>query len=632
MIPLFPWLTMFPRGALAVGLIFGLIQDQKGSWQLKPWMQNIGIVPIFIYYALQFSRANPIQPVISVLAIMLAVRLGGEKTVRHSLQIYALSIFCFASSSLFDLSPIFLIYLGLLLFLVTITLVILTFQSQDHTMTVTKADLKRILLSGLLMPVLAVPLLILYFPIMPRTQMPLWHFLTPTPSRTTGYTDTVEPGSQSNITESLTLAFRAEMPSLPLNQLYWRGTVFNRTDGNKWTRLSQIPTEQAALLGRQVRQVIYPEPSTVRTLIALDRPKIINMQRVTSSPDGVFELSRVTGRRLSYDVESQSSDVVTQLNPINRKFYTQLPNRIPARIRTLASTIANSGEDDRARVDFLEKYFRNGDYRYSTKDLATGESAIEQFIFERKKGNCEFFASSFAILLRASGVPCRLVGGYLGGEYNQLGGYYLVTDNKAHVWVEVFVNGSGWVRIDPSSFATNAGVVWTAQKSRSIKLSISMAVDSFNHSWNRSVITYDLERQIEIAHKVGSQLQGFKPSVILRSTAPYLTGALLIAGLLFTVRRFSLFDSREQRILGSFMHMIESKYNIPFKNGEVGLFEMALSLNNSHITEFVSIYAGAIYRDRKLTNDEYFCLRQILQNMKLGISQTSHDVCSEVKW
>ena len=632
MIPLFPWLTMFPRGALAVGLIFGLIQDQKGSWQLKPWMQNIGIVPIFIYYALQFSRANPIQPVISVLAIMLAVRLGGEKTVRHSLQIYALSIFCFASSSLFDLSPIFLIYLGLLLFLVTITLVILTFQSQDHTMTVTKADLKRILLSGLLMPVLAVPLLILYFPIMPRTQMPLWHFLTPTPSRTTGYTDTVEPGSQSNITESLTLAFRAEMPSLPLNQLYWRGTVFNRTDGNKWTRLSQIPTEQAALLGRQVRQVIYPEPSTVRTLIALDRPKIINMQRVTSSPDGVFELSRVTGRRLSYDVESQSSDVVTQLNPINRKFYTQLPNRIPARIRTLASTIANSSEDDRARVDFLEKYFRNGDYRYSTKDLATGESAIEQFIFERKKGNCEFFASSFAILLRASGVPCRLVGGYLGGEYNQLGGYYLVTDNKAHVWVEVFVNGSGWVRIDPSSFATNAGVVWTAQKSRSIKLSISMAVDSFNHSWNRSVITYDLERQIEIAHKVGSQLQGFKPSVILRSTAPYLTGALLIAGLLFTVRRFSLFDSREQRILGSFMHMIESKYNIPFKNGEVGLFEMALSLNNSHITEFVSIYAGAIYRDRKLTNDEYFCLRQILQNMKLGISQTSHDVCPEVKW
>jgi len=420
MIPLFPWLTMFPRGALVVGLIFGLFQDQKGSWQLKPWMQNIGIVPVFIYYALQFSRANPIQPVISVLAIMLAVRLGGEKTVRHSLQIYALSIFCFASSSLFDLSPIFLIYLGLLLFLVTITLVILTFQSQDHTMTVTKADLKRILLSGLLMPVLAVPLIILYFPIMPRTQMPLWHFLTPTPSRTTGYTDTVEPGSQSNVTESLTLAFRAEMPSLPLNQLYWRGTVFNRTDGNKWTRLSQIPTEQAELSGRQVRQVIYPEPSTVRTLIALDRPKGINMQRVTSSPDGVFELSRVTGRRLSYDVESQSSDVVTQLNPINRKFYTQLPNRIPARIRTLASTIANSSEDDRARVDFLEKYFRNGDYRYSTKDLATGESAIEQFIFERKKGNCEFFASSFAILLRASGVPCRLVGGYLGGEYNQL--------------------------------------------------------------------------------------------------------------------------------------------------------------------------------------------------------------------
>ena len=221
-LPLFSWLTTFPRLFLAVGLLSGLWQDHRGSWRLKPWMQNVTIVPVFFYYAIQFSRANPVEPVVSVLAIMLAVRLSGEKTVRYSLQIYALSIFCLASSSLFDLSPVFLIYLGILLFLVALALVLLTFQNQDPAMRVTKPDLKRILLSGLLMPVLAVPLLLIFFPIMPRTQMPLWLFLNPPATRSAGYSDTVEPGSQSSIAVSRTLAFRAEMDHLAQNRLYWR--------------------------------------------------------------------------------------------------------------------------------------------------------------------------------------------------------------------------------------------------------------------------------------------------------------------------------------------------------------------------------------------------------------------------
>ncbi len=101
MLPLLPWLSTFPRVALACGIVSGLWQERRGIWQLKPWMQNGAIVPVFFYYAVQFSRSNPAEPVVSVLAIMLAVRLGGEKTVRHSLQIYALSLFCLASSSLF---------------------------------------------------------------------------------------------------------------------------------------------------------------------------------------------------------------------------------------------------------------------------------------------------------------------------------------------------------------------------------------------------------------------------------------------------------------------------------------------------------------------------------------------------
>jgi len=616
MLPLFPWLTTFPRLILAVGLISGLWQDRRGSWELKPWMQNIAIVPVFFYYALQFSRSNPIEPVTSVLAIMLAVRLSGEKSVRHSLQIYALSMFCLASSSLFDLSPIFLVYLGVLLFLVALALVLLTFQNQDHSMRVTKPDLKRILISALLMPILAIPLLLFFFPVMPRTQLPLWHFLNQPAPRSTGYADAVEPGSQNSIAVSRTLAFRAEVPRLAQNQLYWRGTVFNRTDGNRWTRIRQIPTEQLEFAGQTTRQVIYPEPSSIRTLIALDRPTAFSLQRVTRSPDGVFELSRFGGVRFNYTADSQPGGVIAQRNSINRQFYLQLPDLLPPSVKALAAEIVRSGEGDRARVEFLENYFRTGGYRYSTVDLATGDRALELFLFERKQGHCEFFASSFALLLRAAGVPCRLVGGYLGGEYNEFGGYYLVTDDKAHVWVEAFIEGSGWVRIDPSSFAANAGEVWTASSSRGLMLRMTLLLDSLNYAWNRSVISYDFEQQMTIARTVGSRLQGISPAKMFRSFLPYFAGILLCAGLLFAAVRVSFFRSREQRILRRFLRTVEREFTILPEKCGAGLFEIASAVDNGHVSDFVAVYGGAIYHDRRLTDEEYAQLRKILRDMK----------------
>ncbi|MGB9080389.1 MAG: transglutaminaseTgpA domain-containing protein, partial [Desulfuromonadaceae bacterium] len=408
---------------------------------------------------------------------------------------------------------------------------------------------------------------------------------------------------------------------LSQSQLYWRGTVFNRTDGNRWTRIRQIPSEQPEFTGQTTRQVIYPEPSETRTLIALDRPTAFSLQRVTRSPDGVFELSRFGGGRFNYTADSQPDGVTAQINSINRPFYLQLPDKLSDRVKALAMVIVRSGKNDRKRVEFLENYFRTGGYRYSTRDLATGDTALELFLFEKKQGHCEFFASSFALLLRAAGVPCRLVGGYLGGEYNELGGYYLVTDDKAHVWVEAFVEGSGWVRIDPSSFAANAGELWTAPASRSLMQRITLLFDSFNYVWNRSVISYDFDQQMTIAHTVGSRLQGISPLRIIRSFVPYLAGCLLIAGLLFAATRASFFRSREQRILHRFFRAVEREFDTAAGEGGAGLFEIASAADNIHVSAFVAIYAGAVYHDRRLTDDEYLQLQRILRTLKDGGSK-----------
>jgi transglutaminase-like putative cysteine protease/uncharacterized protein YhhL (DUF1145 family) len=601
---------------LILGLISGLWQDIKGNWQLKPWFQNILITPIFLYYALQYSRTNPIQPVISVLTIMLTVRLSGEKTVRHSKQIYALSIFCLASSSLYDLSPVFLLYLGLLLFMVAIALILLTFQSQDAGMLVTKLDLKRILIFGIMIPVISVPLILFFFPIMPRTQLPLWNFLNPLPSGTSGYSEIVEPGSKSNVSASHSLVFRAEMPRQEDSKLYWRGTVFNFTDGIKWTRTLQIPPENIYSNKSTVNQLIFPEPSAVRTLFSLDRPVTISLQRIKLSPDGVFELSRVGGRRINYSAESNNGGNVTQLNNINRRFYLQLPEQFPTRLKELSSRLIRFGNSDRKRVEYLENFYRLSHLRYSTNNLPIGDRVLDRFLFEIKQGNCEYFASSFALILRSAGIPCRLVGGFFGGEYNKLGGYYLVSEDKAHVWVEAFIEGEGWIRIDPSSFAENSGEVWSKKGSKNLVFRLTLAIDSFNHIWNRSVISYDLEQQISFASQLGSSFRGIQPLKRIWNVIPYIVGCLLITSIYFISKRMSLFNSREQRILNRFLKLIKLKFNISTVESGCGLFEVTSVANCSKVSNFVGIYAAAIYHDRRLTDKEYEKLMKILKDMQ----------------
>lgn len=612
-VPLFPWLELAPRLILICGLAAGIWQDRRGAWPLKNWMVNTAIVPVFLYYALQFNRTNPLQPVVSLLAIMLAVRLGGLKNSRHYLQISALSLFCLASSSLFDLSPLFLVYLALILLLVPVLLVLLTFYTQDRSLLLSRRDLRKVLAAGVLMPLVSLPLLIFFFPLLPRTQLPLWNFLAVPASRTSGFTDSVEPGNNASIGATRVMAFRVEMPQQPQQQLYWRGTVFNRVEGRRWVRIAP-PTENSAGTGPRISQIIYPEPGPSRVLPALDAPATLTLQRSQRLSDDVYEYQGPAGRRLAYTAESISSGQLATRGDIKRPFYLTLPDNLSRRIQQLADSIRRQADSDAGRLAQLETYFRNAGFRYSMSGLPTGERALEQFLFESKQGHCEFFASSFALILRAAGVPTRLVGGYLGGEYNQLGGYYQVSEDMAHVWVEVYITGQGWLRVDPSSFAQNAGAIWAAPP-KSLLLKIRMTLDSLNHTWNRAVITYDFERQVEVARQVGTRLQGLEAGRVVKAVLPYLVwmaGLMLISGMVLYRKR--IFPSREERLLLRFYRQVRQDCNIQVERGRVGLFEIADLAGNPGVREFVDIYAGVVYRDQRLTDDEFGQLKQIVRD------------------
>ena len=612
-IPLFPWLSAFPRTLLALGLAVAVWQEYRSIRPLNNWVVNSAVVPVFVYYATQFSRTNPVTPVVSILSVMLAVRLIGPKSVRHYLQIQALSLFCLAASSLFDLSPLFLVYLSLLLMLGAVSLVLLTFHAHAPELQLTRNLLRNIVVAGLLMPLASLPMLAIFFPVLPRTQLPLWNFMGASTTANSGFSDKVEPGGSATVAETFVTAFRAEMPRINQQQLYWRGTVFNSMEGNRWLRDSHVPVERSNQTGDLTVQTIYPEPGNSRSLFGLDTPMSINHPRSKQYPDRVYEKIFLSSKRQSYQVESAMGGLLPVKGSIDRDFYLNLPNQLPSRIIALGRSFQKRGQTNSLTVQNISVFFQTGNFNYSMTGLPTGDRALENFLFETRSGNCEFYAASFAILARSAGIPARVVGGYLGGEYNELGKYYLITENMAHVWVEAFIDGA-WVRIDPSSFAMNASSLWGEKKKRDPLLKLRMAMDSFNHAWNRSVITYDFERQVEGARAAARSLQGLKTDRILPAIAPYImlfTGIGMV-GVIFKKRR-TFFPTREKRLLRQFYRKIQQDCGISGETDKQGIFEISDAAGNNFARDFAMIYGNAVYHDRKITDEEAKQLRLLLK-------------------
>ncbi|HIJ96502.1 MAG TPA: DUF3488 domain-containing transglutaminase family protein [Desulfuromonadales bacterium] len=612
MIPLFPWIDTAPRIAIVCGFLASFWQQRRGAWNLPDWLLNSAIVPVFLVYLFQYSSRNAVQPVVSALTFMLALRLLSKKSVRHHLQMHALALFCLASSSLFDLSPTFMLFLTILLFLEAPALVLLTYYAADSLITLTRNELRMVLTAGTALPLLSLPLLLLFFPILPRTQMPLWHFMSGSAASSTGFSEKVEPGVAAQQLTVRERVFRAETGKLPPQQRYWRVTVFNSFDGTRWQRTPLKGSEKSLDRQGTVAQTIYLEPGGLRYLPLLDAPVTVSGIPFQRSADLVYERSRRSAARIVYRALSDSTGSIPIVNRIDTRPYLELPDTIAPRISQLSRQIRLQGSDVAERVTALETFLRNGGYRYSQQGMPTGVDALEQFLFESKQGNCEFFASACALLMRGSGIPARLVGGYLGGEYNELGGYYLVSEEMAHVWVEFWLPGTGWRRLDPSSFANNADQLWGAERRTTLLQRLRLLADASDYYWNRAVVSYDLERQVQAAHSIGKQLQRFEFSGNLRRMLPYLLLFIpAVLGWFLWKRRSILFAARETRILRRFYRRLEEDCGIHVEPGKVGIFELAELSGSRPAEEFAQLYGTAIYHDRRLTDEEYTRLQEL---------------------
>jgi protein-glutamine gamma-glutamyltransferase len=616
-VPLFPYLAMPPRIVFPLALVGGLLVDRM-RYRLPVWLTTAVSFLFFFYYAAQFTRNNLVGPAVNLLIILLAVRLIGEKNARTCLQIFALALFSFTSSSLFNLSPVFLIYLCLILVMIAVSLVILTFRDTAAEPFVSSRGLRKILSVSLIMPVAAVPLMLLLFVIMPRTQFPLWNFLNVGGGQATGFSEKVEPGIASTIGERRDVAFRAHCPKLPKDRLYWRGIVLNSFAGSAWVRSEPPAYEQKGVpRGETIRQTIFPEPGRMTHLVALNVPWVLTGVRSTRSDDHTFTLQGPGAGRIRYEAVSVQDETIKGIPEVNRRYYLRVPEDVSPRLAALGKSIAGNNRRDMEKFSQLEDFFAASTFSYATTNLPVGHNPLDQFLFVSKRGNCEYFASSFALLLRLAGVPARLVGGYYGGDYNDLGGYYVVTAARAHVWVEAFITGTGWVTIDPSRWAVNfSGVREAARKSLAQQLAIS--IDAFSYYWNLAVINYDLERQLSLISSANAGLKRVSLRATLKVLLTLFVMLVVAAVAAIMVGKWRRY-SPEEKILAKFFRQVRKVYRKEISS-DTGLHELAAALHNPAASRFVMLYGSAVYHDRQLLPEELHELEHLVRKLSEAVS------------
>ncbi len=602
-----PALLAFPA-ALALGAWW----DRSETFPLKPAFATLFSVAVFVVYTAQISRNHLVEPAINLVVLLLAVRLLSPKRGRDYLQIFALSLFALAASSLLSLGIAYLLYLVPMIVGITSGLVLLSFHKIDPQAVFGRTEARRLAGVCLLLPAASLALMLAFFLILPRTQQPLWHIVQPA-AAAGGLSDQVQPGSLAAAAEQRRPAFRVQSPPLPENELYWRGVVLNHIDGHTWQRRAP-PRETVRVEGGEpLRQIFFPEPGPDAYLPLFDLPLQLSGVRHRRDADLVFSGSP-RDRRLSYEALSRAGGRLLVDGGIDRDFYLQLPPQISPRIEEALSSMVRPQQSDREKIAALEAFFLERRLTYSLETGRAEDDPVDHFLFESRRGYCEHFAAAFALMLRMAEVPARLVGGYYGGTYNAVGGYYLVTEQRAHLWVEALVDGAEWVRLDPTTLARNAGDV-LSPAGMNWGRGFFDAVDYF---WNRIVIAYDLQQQIELFRQAGETAAAPRhwsapplPSIAVAAVAA-------LATLLWLVRRTGGPQGREQRLLRRYLQVVRRRHGLREIPDSTGLLELAERLDDPACRRFAAIFGGALYRDRPLSDEELRRCEEILKEVGKG--------------
>ncbi|MGA7750232.1 MAG: DUF3488 and transglutaminase-like domain-containing protein [Gallionella sp.] len=368
----------------------------------------------------------------------------------------------------------------------------------------------------------ALPLTLILFILFPRVPGPLWG-LPQDAYGSTGLDERMSPGSLSRLGLSEEVAFRVTYNSKPprRDQMYWRGPVLWNFDGRTWTlgitALTVAP--KFTELGQPIDYAVTLEPHNKHWLFALDVPDKLSVPATLTNDFQLLNKEPVHARmryaarsNLVYHANVQESE-----RQLQRAL--QLPRQVDPRARQLAAGWRAGSKDDAAIVNTALSYFSKNGFVYTLEPPLLGADGIDDFLFGTRQGFCEHYASAFVFLMRAANIPARVVTGYLGGEFNDVGNYYIVRQSDAHAWAEVWLAGQGWVRVDPTSIiapgrverglsasvSDNAALPFMERNPPQWMRDLRFNLDALANQWNQWVLGYDTERQFAFLTRLGME-------------------------------------------------------------------------------------------------------------------------------
>ena len=502
----------------------------------------------FLGVLVAYRTISGVGPGSALLSVMAALKLLETRQRRDQFVLLFIAIFLVMSSLLREQYIWSLPYL-----LVAVALIMtawLRMSAEDSD------PLRYSLQSGGRLMLYALPIALAMWVFFPRISTPFWSVPIDTGTAVSGLSDTMSPGDISSLSKSDAVAFRVkfETPVPPPQQRYWRGLVLHRFDGRAWRGIEEpIYTEDALrrveFKGEPVRYEVMLEPTRQQWVFAMDIPYAATLPQSFTGPQHQLARAVPIDQRVSYKALSYPDYLVdVDAGKFRLGWYLGLPDGRNPRTAALAQEMRATADSDEAFIRAVLAKFNSEEFYYTLEPPPLGSNPVDRFLFETRQGFCEHYASAFAVLMRAAGIPSRIVLGYQGGEINPYSEFMIVRQADAHAWTEVWLEGLGWRRVDPTAAVApervefgRAGAIldgsaaaWGFDAPSRFLHNVALSWDAINARWNEWVLGYGPDTQSAFMKWLGMHSPDMRK--MLLTLMAIVIGLMALMSLLLTLR------------------------------------------------------------------------------------------------
>ena len=498
----------------------------------------------------------------AMMLVLLCLKLFELRGLRDVAFIIQLALFAVVATFLY--SQTIPVTISMLIAVTLLVTALISFSHAKVSYTATPAIEKAHSKLAVKMLAYAMPLAIAAFILFPRSSAPIWGVPEDSFHAQTGISDEMSPGRINRLSDSNEVAFRVEfqspIPSRPLR--YWRGPVLWHFDGFNWTAptaerktIKAVPYKSSP---DAVSYTITLEPHNSYWLFPLDIPnEIPAFSNLT--PELTLLSKKPVNKIIRYTLTSNTRYAPPKIDRLPDARYLNVPDDAAPQARIMLRDITQQAKQPMDVVQAVLELFRTGDFYYSRTPPLLEDYPIDEFLFKTRRGYCEHYASTFTVLMRLAGIPARVVTGYQGGDINPLDNYMIVRQSDAHAWSEVYIEGSGWLRIDPtavipadhiessidaSRILTSAGESYSLPRAKWLGRTLKQlrySIDMINNRWNQWVIGYNSKKQKSLFSNLGL------PEITLESISIILFTVLSI---ITAIIALNIFIAQRSRISG----------------------------------------------------------------------------------